>query len=65
MPKSSLFLGSSTVSAIAAVGCVFELLYGQPRFGVVATSIILLVSVPLTAALFYWAVQSGRKEQES
>ncbi len=65
IPKSSLLLGGSAITAIAAVGSVFELAYGQPRFGTVATAVILALSIPLTALLFYWAVRFGKQEQEN
>ncbi len=64
MPKSSLLLAGSIVTAIAAVGCVFELIYGQPRVGVPATIGILALSAPLTVGLFWQAVRFGRQEQE-
>ncbi|MBN3961208.1 MULTISPECIES: hypothetical protein [unclassified Nostoc] len=59
-PKSSLFLGGSCVSAIAAVGSIFELAYGQPDFGVTATAIILVLSIPLTGLFFFAAVKDAR-----
>ncbi|MEH2329914.1 hypothetical protein [Nostoc sp.] len=59
-PKSSLFLGGSCVSAIAAVGSIFELGYGQPDFGFTATAIILVLSIPLTGLFFFAAVKDAR-----
>ncbi|MEH2289235.1 hypothetical protein [Nostoc sp.] len=59
-PKSSLFLGGSCVSAIAAVGSIFELAYGQPDFGVTTTAIILVLSIPLTGLFFFAAVKDAR-----
>ena len=59
-PKSSLFLGGSCVSAIAAVGSIFELGYGQPDFGVTATPIIMVLSIPLTGLFFFAAVKDAR-----
>jgi len=59
-PKSGLFLLVSCVAAIAAVGSVFELSYGDPRYGVLMTSIILSASIPLTAAALWIAVKDAR-----
>ncbi len=59
-PKSGLFLGGSCVSAIAAVGSIFELSYGHPDFGVPATAIILALSIPLTGLFFFAAVKDAR-----
>lgn len=51
------------MTAIAAVGSVFELSSGQPQLGGVVTSIILTLAIPLTAILFYAAVQDARANQ--
>ncbi|BAY23048.1 hypothetical protein NIES2100_28120 [Calothrix sp. NIES-2100] len=59
-PKSGLFLAGSCVSAIAAVGSVFELSYGQPDLGFQATAIILILSIPLTGLFFFAAVRDAR-----
>ncbi|PSO48125.1 MAG: hypothetical protein BRC33_10735 [Cyanobacteria bacterium SW_9_44_58] len=59
-PKSGLFLLISCVAAIAAVGSVFELSYGDPRYGVFITSIILSASIPLTGATLWVAVKDAR-----
>lgn len=59
-PKSGLFLGGSCVSAIAAVGSVFELSSGQPDLGVQITAIILALSIPLTGLFFFAAVRDAR-----
>lgn len=58
-PKSGLFLGGSCVAAIAAVGSIFELFSGDPDLGVLTTSVILAVSIPLGGYLFYAAVQDA------
>jgi hypothetical protein len=63
-PKSGLFLGASCVTAIAAVGCVFELAYGQAKYGVVPTAIILALSAPLTIGLFVAAVLDAKANQQ-
>lgn len=59
-PKSGLFLGGCCITAIAAVGCVFELSSGQPDLGTQTTAIILALSVPLTALFFIAAVRDAR-----
>jgi hypothetical protein len=63
-PKSGLFLGGSCIAAIAAVGSVFELAYGTPRFGSLPTSIILALSLPLAGLLFYAAILDARANQQ-
>ncbi|AHJ29448.1 hypothetical protein PN465_02375 [Nodularia spumigena CS-584] len=59
-PKSGLFLGGSCITAIAAVGSVFELTSGQPDLGVQVTAIILGLSIPLTGLFFFAAVRDAR-----
>jgi hypothetical protein len=59
-PKSGLFLGGSCVTAIAAVGSIFELSSGQPDLGVQTTAIILALSIPLTGLFFIAAVRDAR-----
>ncbi|MBD6616831.1 hypothetical protein FNW02_13575 [Komarekiella sp. 'clone 1'] len=59
-PKSGLFLGGSCVTAIAAVGSIFELSYGQPDLGFQVTAIILGLSIPLTGLFFFAAVRDAR-----
>ncbi|ALF53602.1 MAG: hypothetical protein KAF91_11255 [Nostoc sp. TH1S01] len=59
-PKSGLFLGASCITAIAAVGSVFELSYGQPDLGFETTAIILGLSIPLTGLFFIAAVRDAR-----
>ncbi|MEO1427713.1 MAG: hypothetical protein AAFS12_09710 [Cyanobacteria bacterium J06632_19] len=59
-PLSGLFLLGSCVAAIAAVGCVFEISSGQPDLGMQNTSIILGISIPLTALFFFAAVRDAR-----
>jgi len=63
MIKALGLLGISCITAIAAVGSVFELAYGNPRFGTVATVIILVVSIPVTGYLFWTAVKEARMAQ--
>jgi hypothetical protein len=59
-PKSGLFLGGACITAIAAVGSVFELSYGQPDLGVLTTAVILGLSIPLTGLFFFAAVRDAR-----
>lgn len=62
-PKSGLFLVFSCISAIAAVGCVFELTSGQPDLGNWVTGGILAGTIPLTIVAFMAAVQDARSNQ--
>ncbi|WP_218082730.1 hypothetical protein [Anthocerotibacter panamensis] len=62
-PKVGLLLAASCVAAIAAVGCVFELASGVPKYGSLTTAVILIVSAPATIYLFITAVKEGRKVQ--
>ncbi len=62
-PKSGLLLMSSCVTAIAAVGSIFELASGVPKYGTLVTGIILVASVPLTGLLFYAAVRAANANQ--
>lgn len=59
-PKSGVFLAASCVSAIAAVGSVFELSSGKPQLGALVTGVILAIAIPATIALFYAAVRSAK-----
>jgi hypothetical protein len=59
-PKSGLFLAVCCVTAIAAVGSVFELTSGEPKFGTQITAIILALSIPLTGLFFFAAVKDAR-----
>ena len=59
-PKSGLFLACACITAIAAVGSVFELSYGQPDLGFQTTAIILGLSIPLTGLFFIAAVRDAR-----
>ncbi len=62
-PKSGVFLLSSCVTAIAAVGSIFELSSGNPQLGTLVTGIILAASIPLTGLLFYAAVRDAKANQ--
>ena len=59
-PKSGLFLACSCITAIAAVGSIFELTSGQPDLGTQNTAIILGLSIPLTALFFFAAVKDAK-----
>lgn len=63
-PKSGVFLGLCCICAIAAVGCVFELGYGEPTYGTNATIAILVASIPVGGGLFWAAVQDTRANQD-
>jgi hypothetical protein len=62
-PKSGLFLAGTCITAIAAVGSIFELSSGTPDYGVVPTAIILALSIPLTVILFLAAVKDTKANQ--
>ena len=59
-PKSGIFLLGSSIAAIAAVGSIFELSSGFPELGQATTSVILVLSIPLTIVLFWAAVKDTR-----
>jgi hypothetical protein len=59
-PKSGLLLALCCITAIAAVGSIFELSSGQAQLGNLVTGIILVLSIPLTGIFFYAAVQDAR-----
>lgn len=61
-PKSGLFLGGCCITAIAAVGSVFELASGQPDLGNLNTALILAVSIPATVLLFIAAVRNANNQ---
>lgn len=59
---SGVLLLSSSVLAIAAIGCVFELTGGHPTYGFNVTAGILTVSLPSFLFLFYAAIKKGQIE---
>ena len=63
-PKSGLFLAGTCITAIAGVGSVFELAYGEPDLGVVPTRIVLALSIPITVIFFIVAVRDTRENQQ-
>ncbi|MEM7771459.1 MAG: hypothetical protein AAF327_13250 [Cyanobacteria bacterium P01_A01_bin.37] len=62
-PKSGLFLALSCITAIAAVGSIFELTSGAPDLGTTVTRLILAFSIPLSGICFYAAVQDAKANQ--
>ncbi len=62
-PLSGLLLAGCCVSAIAAVGSVFELAYGHPTYGTPITAAILALSIPATALMFWGAVKITKGNQ--
>lgn len=62
-PKSGLFLAGSCITAIAAIGSIFELTSKAPQLGIAPTGIILALSIPLTVLLFWAAVRDARSNQ--
>ena len=63
-PKSGVLLLGSCITAIAAVGSIFELSSGTPDLGPTVTGIILAASIPLTGLFFWAAVQDTRANQK-
>ena len=62
--KSGILLLVSCITAIASVGCIFELSSGVPELGQTGTAIILAISVPVTIASFVLAVMDTRANIE-
>lgn len=62
--KSGICLALCCITAIAAVGSIFELSSGTPELGSTTTGLILAASIPLTAILFWVAVQDTRANQQ-
>ncbi|MFM2303613.1 MAG: hypothetical protein RLZZ135_1023 [Cyanobacteriota bacterium] len=58
-PKTGICLLGASISAIAAVGSVFELSSGNPELGMAITGSILAATIPLTVVLFLTAVKSA------
>ncbi len=58
-PKTGLCLLGASISAIAAVGSIFEISSGNPEWGMLITGSILAATIPLTAFLFLTAVKSA------
>lgn len=62
--KSNLFLAGSCLSAIAAVGSIFELSSGAPDYGATVTIAILALTAPATILFFWAAVSEARATQK-
>ncbi|MDJ0704357.1 MAG: hypothetical protein QNJ46_13820 [Leptolyngbyaceae cyanobacterium MO_188.B28] len=62
--KGGIFFLGSCVTAIAAVGSMFELGYGEPDLGAMPTTIILGLCLPLSVILLLAAIREGRANQE-
>ncbi len=58
--KSGLFLAGACITAIAAVGCVFEISSGKPDLGMTTTGAILAATIPLTVLFFSVAVRDAK-----
>lgn len=63
-PKSGLFLAGTCIAAIAGVGSVFEITSGDPDWGMLPTSIVLALSIPVTVVFFIAAVKDTRENQQ-
>ncbi len=63
-PKSGALLGIACLTAIAAVGCMFELSSGDPDWGTAPTAIILALSVPSGILAFIAAVKDARANMQ-
>lgn len=63
-PKSGLFLAGTCIAAIAGVGSVFEISSGDPDLGLLPTSIVLALSIPVTIVFFMAAVKDTRENQQ-
>ena len=45
-------------------GCVFELAYGSPKFGVMANYILLAIGIPVMVGFFLGAVKVANAQNE-
>ncbi|MBF2057881.1 MAG: hypothetical protein IGQ45_11860 [Cyanobacterium sp. T60_A2020_053] len=63
-PKSGVLLLLSCISAIACVGCVFELSSGNPELGQDLTRFIFGLSIPITVLSFIFAVKDARANSQ-
>jgi hypothetical protein len=59
-PKTGFCLLGASISAIAAVGSIFEITSGHPELGMATTGSILAASIPLTIVLFVTAVKNSQ-----
>lgn len=63
-PKSGALLGIACLTAIAAVGCMFELSSGDPDWGTMPTAVILALSIPAGVLSFMAAVKDARANMQ-
>jgi multisubunit Na+/H+ antiporter MnhC subunit len=63
--KTQVLLLTAILSAIALVGCIFELSSGNPDWGTIPTWAILLTSIPVGVASFVTAVKLARQSLDS
>jgi len=59
-PKSGALLGVACLTAIAAVGSMFELSSGDPDWGKAPTAVVLALSIPVGILSFIEAVKDAR-----
>ncbi len=59
-PLAGMFLALACLLGIAATGSVFELSYGEPDLGVLATRLILAVCLPGTAISLLVAIRLNK-----
>ena len=59
-PKSGAYLGVACLSAIAAVGSMFELSSGDPDWGTAPTAVVIALSIPAGIIAFRAAVKDAR-----
>lgn len=63
-PKSGALLGIACLTAIAAVGSMFELSSGDPDWGTAPTATILALSIPVGIWSFMAAVKDARANMQ-
>ncbi|MEM9948748.1 MAG: hypothetical protein AAF810_22165 [Cyanobacteria bacterium P01_D01_bin.36] len=63
-PKSGALLGVACLTAIAAVGSMFELASGDPDWGTAPTGVVLALSIPFCVLSFIAAVKDARANME-
>ena len=62
---SPILLAGSMVLAIVSTGSIFELLGGNPQYGMAPTALFAVVGTPLCFFLFYAAILKGNAETEA
>ncbi|MEM9089265.1 MAG: hypothetical protein AAGC93_11020 [Cyanobacteria bacterium P01_F01_bin.53] len=63
-PKSGALLGIACLTAIAAVGSMFELSSGDPDLGMGPTALVLGLSIPMGIWSFMAAVKDARANMQ-